>query len=939
MALEEYREKRDFEKTSEPTGGAAAAAPAGGLLYVIQKHAARRLHYDFRLELDGVLLSWAVPKGPSLNPRDRHLAARVEDHPVEYGTFEGTIPTGEYGAGTVELWDRGTWEPQGDPHAGLAKGDFKFTLHGEKLKGSWVLVRMKGRPGEEGKENWLLIKHRDDYAVDGDGAAILSEQDRSVASGRTLDEITVGAEASVWHGDRPPGEQTDAHPGEEFSLDPSTVTNARPVPELPRFIAPELATLVEKAPEGDRWLHEVKFDGYRALSRIENGTVEMRSRNDKDWTHTFALIAVDLARLPVSSAMLDGEVVVQMPGGATSFQELQTVLGVDKLGRYRQPEEPASDSLLPGDAGQVPGAGATQGGRLLYYAFDLLYLDGYELLDTPLEERKELLKRLLSRQPGGPGASRIMYSEHITGDGPEFLEDACGLGLEGMMSKASGSRYRAGVRGGDWLKTKCRHQQEFVIGGYTDPAGARAEFGALLVGVNEDGGLRYVGKVGTGFSNAFLGSLGRRLRDMEVDAPPFAADAKRAPKGSHWVRPELVAEVAFAEWTRGGDIRHASFKGLREDKAATDVVGERPAGEPAAAQEAMAATEAAAAPGPAAVDPAPPAPSASEPPAKSRRLRPAAAPHGSSGESVNLTHPDRVFWPTDGITKQALAGYYATVADLMLPYVAGRPIATVRCPEGVDGPAGAARRPGGRGGPCFFHKHPGADFKGPLDVVSIVESEGTHSYFTITEPASLTALAQMGVLEIHVWGATWPDIEHADMLVFDFDPDPAVEWEALADAARLMRDVLKGLGLRTFVKTTGGKGLHVVAPITPKEDWTTVRNFCKAIADAFVAAAPDRYTANMLKAKRTGKIYVDYVRNTRGSTSIAPYSTRAKEHATVSVPLHWEELSGEVRPASFTVLNLGERLRALTGDPWEGFHEAGRTQTITDGMKRAVGLG
>jgi len=925
MALEQYREKRDFEKTTEPAGGATAGAPQAGLLYVIQKHAARRLHYDFRLELDGVLLSWAVPKGPSLDPRDRHLAARVEDHPVEYGAFEGTIPAGEYGAGTVELWDRGTWEPQGDPHAGLAKGDLKFTLHGEKLKGSWVLVRMKGRPGEEGKENWLLIKHRDDYAVDGDGSAILSEQDRSVASGRTLDEITAGADASVWHGDRPPGEQTDAHPGEELSLDPSALTNARPVSELPRFLEPELATLVERAPEGERWLHEVKFDGYRALSRIEDGRVDMRSRNDKDWTSHFALIAADLARLPVTSAMLDGEVVVQMPDGTTSFQELQTALGTDRSGRNPRPAKPASNSPAPhGDA--IPG------GRLLYYAFDLLYLDGYELLDAPLEERKELLKRLLSRQTAALGATHIMYSEHIAGDGPEFLENACGFGLEGMMSKAAGSRYRAGVRGGEWLKTKCRQEQEFVIGGYTDPAGTRTGFGALLVGVHEDGALRYVGKVGTGFSDALLGSLGRRLRDIEVDAPPFAVDVKRAPKGSHWVRPELVAEVAFAEWTRDGDIRHASFKGLREDKPASEVGEERPAEGPAAMTEATAAS------GPVAADAAPPSPSAAEPPAKRRRSRPAASPHASSGDSVTLTHPDRVFWPADGTTKQALADHYATVAHLMLPYVVGRPISMVRCPEGVDGPDGTARRPGGRGGPCFFHKHPGADFKGPLDVVSIVESEGANPYFTITEPASLTALAQMGVLEIHIWGATWPDIEHADMLVFDFDPDPAVEWEALADAAWLMRDVLKALGLQTFVKTTGGKGLHVVAPITPREDWTTVRNFCKAIADAFVATTPDRFTANMLKAKRTGKIYVDYVRNTRGSTSIAPYSTRAKEHATVSVPLRWEELSGEVRPASFTVLNLGERLRALTGDPWEGFHVAGRAQTVTDDMKRAVGL-
>ncbi len=500
--LEDYRKKRDFDKTPEPSGppqlqGEAASHPlGGGLSFVIQKHASRRLHYDFRLELDGVLLSWAVPKGPSLDPKDRHLAARVEDHPLEYGGFEGTIPKGEYGGGTVQLWDRGVWEPVGDPHEGLRRGDLKFTLQGEKLKGSWVLVRMKPRPGDGDKENWLLIKHRDDEAVDGDGGAILAEKDRSVASGRTLEEIAAAGETSVWHGDRLVDEQSDAHPGEEFALDPSALQGARAASPMLRFVRPELATLVAQAPEGDAWLHEVKFDGYRVLSRVDHGKVEMYSRNDKDWTGHYRVLADELARLPVESAMLDGEVVVQMPDGTTDFQALQAVLGADSHGRSQDGAGAGSDSV-------------ETAGRLVYYVFDLLYLNGYELIDVTLEERRELLRRLLSRVPEG---GRILYSDHIAGQGSAFAEQACLHGLEGVVSKKAGSRYRPGARGGEWLKTKCRLEQEFVIGGWTDPSGTRIGFGALLLGVYEDGALRYVGKVGTGFSEKLLRELGERLR-------------------------------------------------------------------------------------------------------------------------------------------------------------------------------------------------------------------------------------------------------------------------------------------------------------------------------------------------------------------------------------------------------------------------------------------
>ena len=837
-------------------------------LYIIQKHAARRLHYDFRLELDGVLLSWAIPKGPSFDPRDRHLAVRVEDHPLEYGSFEGTIPKGEYGAGTVELWDRGTWEPEADARVGLKRGDLKFTLRGEKLKGSWALVRMKSRPGEEDKENWLLIKHRDEYAVDGDGQAVLQDQPRSVASGRTLEEITADGPSSVWHSDQPAAEQTQVRPAEEFRMDPSLVDGARKVLKMPRFVRPQLATLVDRAPEGSQWLHEIKFDGYRAVSRIEKGSVRLYSRNEKDWTGRYRPLVDELGSLPLESGMLDGEVVVQMPSGAGSFQELQSI---SETGAYK---------------GE---------GRLVYYVFDLLYLNGYELLAATIEDRKMLLKRLLSR--AGKNGS-ILYSDNIPGEGGVVLAHACRLGLEGVVSKRAGSPYRPGIRGPDWLKSKCWHEQEFVVGGFTDPAGTRAGFGALLLGSYEQGDLRYVGKVGTGFNEKSLLDLGKRLRGLEIETSPFAEPLSPSLGRAHWVKPDLVVEVAFAEWTRGGRIRHPSFKGVREDKAATEVVKE------------------------------------SETMAKTSESRPQT---GDTVHGVKLTHPDRIFWPLPKISKRDLVDHYDNVARWMLPYVLNRPVSMVRCPDGVADAAATVGQGGGADRACFFHKHAGPDFPGPLGRIPIEESKGTGTYLTITEAGSLTALAQMGVLEIHIWGSTWPDIEHPDMLVFDLDPDPAVEWAALAQGARQMRDVLGALGLQSFVKTTGGKGLHVTVPITPGEGWDGVRRFCKSVAEAFVAQAPDIYTANMSKAKRGGKIYVDYVRNSRGATSIAPYSTRATPNATVAVPLRWSDLSRGVRPDSYTVSNVQNRMRQLKDDPWEDYFEVRSAQTLTAAMKEAVG--
>lgn len=850
MPLDAYRSKRDFASTPEPAGQEAAG---DGRLFVVQKHAASRLHYDFRLELDGVLLSWAIPKGPSLDPHDRRFAARVEDHPVDYGSFEGAIPKGEYGGGTVEVWDRGTWEPVGDAHAGLAKGDLKFTLHGLKLRGSWVLVRMKGRDADKGKESWLLIKHRDEFAADGDGEAILAEQPQSVLTGRTIEEIAADPQA-VWSASAGRVPHEAAPPGAEVP-DLAGVSGAVRSPGMPDALAPQLATLVDAAPEGDGWLHEIKLDGYRTIAFLQAGSVRLHARNGGDWTGRYGPIASELKALPVGSAVIDGEVIAQQGDGTSSFGALQQDL----------------------HAGQTD--------RLRYAAFDLLYLEGYDLTATPLRQRKALLARLLAGR--GPDA-RVTYVDDVRGQGPAFFAQACAHGLEGVVSKRVDSPYRPGTRGRDWLKAKCLRRQEFVVVGFTPPGGTRAGFGALLLGERDDDGvLRYAGRVGTGFSARFLEEFGRRLREMEVPGPSVDVGPERAPAGARWVEPGLVAEVSFAERTKAGNLRHPSFKGLREDKAPGDVVAEQ-----------------------------------------------AAPPPAGPSSAVTLTNPDRTFWPQTGTTKRDLADYYAWVAPYMLPHVLHRPLSMVRCPHGVDAEDGPKTHPGVSS--CFFHKHAGDDFPGPFERVEIVESKGPATYLTITEPDSLIALAQMGTLEIHTWGARWPDIEHPDVVVFDLDPAADVGWRELADGARLVRDVLDGLGLTSFVKTTGGAGLHVSAPLLPDRDWDTVKRFAKSVADAIATYAPDRYVATMSKAKREGRIYVDYLRNGRTATFIAPYSTRAKARPTVAVPLRWKELGGSVRPDTYDIGNVRRRLAHLDGDPWEGYFDL--RQTITPAMLGELGL-
>lgn len=856
MPLDRYRDKRDFAKTPEPAGKPDAA---GGRLYVIQKHAASRLHYDLRLELDGVLLSWAVPKGPSLDPAEKHLAVRVEDHPVEYGGFEGVIPKGEYGGGSVMVWDRGTWEPAGDPHEALERGDLKFVLHGDKLHGLWVLVKMRPRSSAERGENWLLMKERDAHARPGEGATALAGLDASVATGRTMDEIRAEAD-EVWHSEGP-DKGLESPAGTRRAA--ATIPGARKA-TMPRSLVPEMCLLVKAPPAGEGWSHEIKFDGYRALCRVDGGKTRLISRNDKDWTDRFATIAQAAAVLPARQALLDGEVVVLGADGVSSFQALQ-----DEI--------------------------ASKGGeRLLYQAFDLLYLDGYDLTGATLEDRKAALEALLDAA-GTPVGDRIRYTADVRGDGAAFFASACAHGLEGVVSKRGGSGYEPGRRGPDWLKVKCLLRQEFVVGGWTAPQRSRTGFGALLLGAYRDGELEFVGRVGTGFNDRRLAEISRRLSDLARESSPFSTDLPPIERrgGIHFVEPTLVAEVAFSEWTKDGHLRQPSFKGLREDKDAKDVVAEH------------------------VTDPTP-----------SRPVAQRADKDVATVFGVRMTHPDKVMYPDDGITKRDLAEHYERLADLMLPYAFDRPVAAVRCPDGIGR--------GGRGG-CFFYKHPAEDIAPPaLKRLSITEGVGTNPYVAITSAEGLVSVVQMDVLEIHTWGSRASRLESPDRVVFDLDPDVDADFSRVLEGARLVRTLLDAIGLVAFVKTTGGKGLHVVVPLTGPHTWDGVRTFSHAVAEAIARTAPDRYTSMMPKARRQGRVFVDYLRNARGATAVEAYSTRAKPRATVSVPVRWDELGPKLRPDAYDIRNLPRRLAALRRDPWEGYFDV--QQSITSKMRRELGL-
>jgi bifunctional non-homologous end joining protein LigD len=788
--LADYRRKRDFRHTPEPRGG---ARPKSGHLYVIQKHDASRLHYDFRLQLNGVLKSWAVPKGPSMDPGEKRLAVMTEDHPVEYGTFEGVIEEG-YGAGTVMLWDRGSWTPKGDAEDGLAKGHLKFTLKGERLKGAFALVRMTGERNK-GKENWLLIKERDDEASEDDP---LEDWPDSVSTGRAMAEIARGP--AVWK----------AGAGKT---------------ERPRFVAPELATLRQDPPEGAGWLHEIKYDGYRIIALIETGHARLITRNEKDWTERFRPVATALGRLKVDEAVLDGELVALDGKGRSDF---------GLLGRYAE----------------------TGKGQLYYYVFDLLHLDGEDWRTRPLSERKARLERLMK------GLKRpLRFSHHIEGAGDHVIATACKMNLEGIVSKKASSKYRSG-RGVDWIKSKCIGRDEFVIGGYRRSDKKGRPFASLLLGEYVDGALNYRGRVGTGFDEALFDDLGPKLEHSARKTSPFAATPPEARRQVVWTQPRYVAEVAYTERTADGRLRHPSFLGLREDKEARQVT---------------------------------------------------AKPDKAEFCGVTLTHPDKVMFEGQKVTKRVIASYYATHAARILPFLAGRPVSLLRCPEG-------------EGQSCFFQKHHNASIPNVLEAIEIAEVKGRKQpYILITNAAGLVAATQIGTLELHIWGARADKLERPERIVFDLDPDPLVPFSRVRDAAGEVRDRLEALGLRSFPLLTGGKGIHVVAPITRRRGWDEVKQFCRGLARRMAEEDAGAYVATASKEKREGRIFIDWLRNGRGSTAIAPYSLRAHEGAPVAVPVSWTELQGIERSAAFRLADMDARFKAP--DPWRDY--AGVRQSIT----------
>ena len=913
MALEKYRAKRDFKVTPEPPGKVARKG-AHPLVFVIQKHAASHLHYDFRLELNGVLLSWAVPKGPSLDPADKRLAMHVEDHPLEYGSFEGVIPAAQYGAGTVMLWDRGTWVPRGDPAAGYAKGHLKFELHGEKLHGAFDLVRTGGSKygGKSGKEAWLLIKEHDAHAQSG-GTPIVDSAPDSVATGQSLDDIAA-ARSHTWQSKLSVKENVRAG-----AIAPAATARARrtapakgasggakagaatPVgaraAKLPPKLTPMLTTLVRSAPTGGDWIHEIKYDGYRMLGRIQDGKARLFSRTGKDWTAAFAPVAADLARLPVKTAWIDGEVVVLDAQGRSSFQALQNALS----------------------------GGAA---RFSFFAFDLPYRDGLDLRGVPLAERKRLL-----RETVGEGIGTVRVGPEVQGHGDEFFRQACSLSLEGAVCKRVDSTYHAGVRTREWVKVKCTRRQEMVIGGYTEPQGARTGFGALLLGVQDDGGLRYAGKVGTGFDDATLKSLYPLLVKREQAAPPFTNPPRGyEARGAHWVKPELVAEVAFTEWSNDGALRHPSFQGLRADKKAADVVREEPAAALAAkATPATKATRAAkaapAAKAPASKAPAKRAAAAQAPAAKARGAKAAAPPKAGPAqvEGVTVSHPDKVYFPDAGITKVEVVSFYARMAPWILPYIERRPLSLVRCPDGWKGQ-------------CFYQKHADKAVNAAVTRMQVPESGGTATYMSAGSAMALAALVQWGVIELHPWGSRAPRLDRPDQLIFDFDPDDGLSWQAVVTAVGLLRTLLGELGLQGFLKTTGGKGMHVVLPIRPTLSWDQAKGFTRSVAEFLVRTFGDRFTATVSKERRKGKIFIDYLRNAEGATAIAPYCVRARAGAPISMPIEWDDLEEDVRFDHFNLRNAEAIIGARKRDPWREFGTLKQTITKAHGKRMGFAL-
>lgn len=801
--LSTYQKKRDFAKTPEPKG-AAPAAP--GSRFVIHKHHATADHYDLRLEHNGVLLSWAVPKGPSLNPADKRYAVQTEDHPIEYIDFEGVIPEGEYGGGPMIVWDTGDWAPMGDVEEGFKKGDFKFRLWGEKLKGGWVLVRLKPKPGDK-KTNWLFIKEKDSF-VDTE-TDILAARPESVKSGLRIEELKT---------DPPAKPAPEAKPKKPPKLAPGKLKGAVKA-AMPTKFKPQLATPSDAPPKGAGWLHEIKFDGYRTLAFVKDGKVRLITRQGIDWTDRYGVLADAFTAIPCKEALIDGEIVVVDSAGITHFADLQQALS-----------EHTSD-------------------RLTFFAFDLVHLDGYDLTKVPLIERKELLRALLAPVVSPTGA--IHFSDHTDGDGSALYEQACEIGLEGIVSKRADAPYLQ-ARTKTWLKTKSVLVGDFPIIGYTASAAAGG-LGALALGEWVDGELEYRGNVGTGFDVSTMALLLERLKPLTQGAHKPA----RAPKDVIAVRPVLTAHIHYANMTRDGSVRHGVFMSLREPEITK-----------------------------------------SDTPVVRKRLISDADLAG-----ISITNPTRRLFGKAGPTKLDLAVYYAQVGDFMLPHIFGRPVSLVRSPTG-------------KATDVFFQRHP---FSGmPKSIVSFpvdkVDGE-TKNYIAIEDTKGYLALAQFGVIELHTWGCKRADIEHPDRVIFDLDPGEGITWRNIKDAAFAVKEHLEDLGLTPYVKTSGGKGLHVVVPLKPSLDWKKTHAATGDIAARIAAAAPETFVVNMAKDKRTRRIFIDFHRNHRGSTAVAPYSLRARTNLPASTPVNWGDLHSIDAPEDLNYSTLPAILNE-SGDPW-----------------------
>jgi bifunctional non-homologous end joining protein LigD len=848
-ALAAYNSKRDFSKTAEPKGTFDTLSWGNGDGFMVQKHDATRLHWDLRLELDGTLKSWAVPNGPSLNPDDKRLAVRTEDHPLSYATFEGTIPKGEYGGGTVMMWDRGTWTPAPgkDPRKTLAEGHLHFTLHGERMQGEWVMFRLKPK-GRERAENWMLKKVRDAHV--GGSMGLTETYLTSIKTGRTMQEIASAKKAkelkSWTEGLKPSsprkrgssatgrgasGAPTDSrfrgNDGKGQPRRSATSTRSRPPP----FREPQKATLVDHVPEGPGWIHEMKYDGYRCLLGLGGGEAKVYTRSGLDWSEKFPEIVEAARGLECDSALLDGEIVRLDDKGNTGFSALQQAI--------------------------------SEGGRgLSLFLFDALEIDGEDLTPLPNIERKGRLATLLG--PGRPPA--LLYADHIVGHGEKLFDAMCEAGQEGIISKRADAPYR-GRRTKCWLKVKCTLRQEFVIVGWSESDKKRRGFRALLLATHDGGSLRYAGKVGTGFSNQAQHDLRARFETMAAKEPAVAVPRPDA-RGAHWIRPELVCEVAFAEFTADGVVRHGSFLGLRTDKKAKEVVRELP------------------------------------------QKAPDAAPAAATGDGVRISNPERLLWPESGITKQELVDYYRAIGPVMAVWAANRPLSLVRCPQG-------------RSKKCFFQKHNTAAFGPQVKQIEIEEKKGERvDYVYVEDVAGLIACVQMGTIEFHGWGSPVADIEKPDRLVFDIDPDEGLSFAEVKRTARDLHRYLADMGLQSFPLTTGGKGLHVVVPLTPTAEWPEVKDFAQRFCVALATAEPERFTANLAKAKRKGRIFLDYLRNQRGATAIMPFSARARDHATVSAPIAWDELDDLEGGNIYTVRDADLLLERASGRALQGWGEA-----------------